>query len=713
MLLGVLGALAPAPAQAQTTCTPDTSAGEFWCGVVTVGEILNFGVPTSDGFFEAQGAGDLSDEDFEFRGNSYTIEGIYVSRIPPTSAGYLSFWLDRVLSAEERAVLVLRIGSDEYAFSDATIAAGVPDLYSWDAGLDWSSETEVTLRLADIGPGAPASFTATPGDGQVELSWTAPTSGVTRHDYRYRTSGAYPATWTLIANSGVGGANEDGFAVTGLTNETAYTFQLRAVQVKNSSTTLTGAAAEAGPVTPRDPSAIGPPGKPTDLTATPSGNTQINLSWTAPADNGGSPITGYKIEVSTDGGTNWDDLVGDTGNDDSAYSHTGLSPGDTRHYRVSAINSAGTSDPSDIASATIETCTLNTGDIWCGVMTVGAQVQPNGSTSYGFTAFYGELSDNDGDRSFTYGTNTYTIGSVFREGGDGDGVLVVLLSSHLAEADRAKLVLHIGSASFAFSDADVSTDDNSSDENSLWGSDLDWSNLDYVTLRLREAAATTPTITAVAVTSTPLLTSGGVSPPDTYGAGEDIEFSVTYSEAVEVTGDPQFGFSLAGARLADYDADSVSPTLRFVYTVQPADRDDDGIWVGNHATGNVTLQLDSDDAITSTGGADANLEHDRLGALSDHKVDGSRSAEDPEEPVVTLHLSDADGVAGLGDRLHGDGVGECGGPGDGRRLRAEREPGAELCRERDREHRDGDHRAGRRWRPRAEPDGDGVRLGVH
>ena len=177
-----------------------------------------------------------------------------------------------------------------------------------------------------------------------------------------------------------------------------------------------------------------------------------------------------------------------------------------------------------------------------------------------------------------------------------------------------------------------------------WSNGLDWFGTPTVTLRLREAAATTPTITAVAVTSTPLLTSGGVSPPDTYGAGEDIEFSVTYSEAVEVTGDPQFGFSLAGARLADYDADSVSPTLRFVYTVQPADRDDDGIWVGNHATGNVTLQLDSDDAITSTGGADTNLEHDRLGALSDHKVDGSRSAEDPVE--VTLHLSDADGEVG-------------------------------------------------------------------
>ena len=175
----------------------------------------------------------------------------------------------------------------------------------------------------------------------------------------------------------------------------------------------------------------------------------------------------------------------------------------------------------------------------------------------------------------------------------------------------------------------------------------DWSDSSDAVSTNAELA---PTITRVEVTSTPQLTSSGGTTPDTYGADEDIEFSVTFSAAVEVTGDPQFGFSLAGARVADYDSGSGSVMLRFIYTVQPTDRDDNGIWVGNHATGNATLQLDAADAITSLGGTDdANLEHTALEALPGHKVDGSRTADVPGTPVeVTLHLSDADGEVGEG-----------------------------------------------------------------
>ena len=99
------------------------------------------------------------------------------------------------------------------------------------------------------------------------------------------------------------------------------------------------------------------PGKPTGLTATADGQTRIDLSWTAPSDDGGATITGYKIEVSTNG-SSWSDLVANTHSTSTSYSHTGLTAGSTRHYRVSAINSAGTGP----ASNTSPTPPLSAGD---------------------------------------------------------------------------------------------------------------------------------------------------------------------------------------------------------------------------------------------------------------------------------------------------------------------------------------------------------------
>ena len=125
--------------------------------------------------------------------------------------------------------------------------------------------------------------------------------------------------------------------------------------------------------------AITVPGVPTDLSASTGGDTRINLSWTAPGDDGGSPITGYKIEVSPDGNANWTELVANTGNTTTTYAHSGLAVGTTRHYRVSAINSAGAGRPSNIDDATviITTVTLRTQSIPEGIGTATVLVTLN------------------------------------------------------------------------------------------------------------------------------------------------------------------------------------------------------------------------------------------------------------------------------------------------------------------------------------------------
>jgi hypothetical protein len=93
---------------------------------------------------------------------------------------------------------------------------------------------------------------------------------------------------------------------------------------------------------------------PTGLTATAFYSSQINLSWSAPTNNGGSPVTSYEIKRSTDGST-WSVLVKNTGTTDTTYSDTGLSPNTTYYYRVFAINDVGTSHRSNTASATTST----------------------------------------------------------------------------------------------------------------------------------------------------------------------------------------------------------------------------------------------------------------------------------------------------------------------------------------------------------------------
>ena len=96
-----------------------------------------------------------------------------------------------------------------------------------------------------------------------------------------------------------------------------------------------------------------PPGAPTGLTAMVNGQTRIDLSWRAPANNGGAAITGYQVEVSTDG-SSWSDLAANTNSTATGYSQAGLTAGSTRRYRVSAINSAGVGPASNVVTATTD-----------------------------------------------------------------------------------------------------------------------------------------------------------------------------------------------------------------------------------------------------------------------------------------------------------------------------------------------------------------------
>jgi len=83
-----------------------------------------------------------------------------------------------------------------------------------------------------------------------------------------------------------------------------------------------------------------------DLSANAVSSTQVDLSWSTPADNG-SPITGYKIDSKVNGVVSTiETSFGDAST--TSYSDTTLAPGDSVKYRIAAINSVGVAPYSNV-----------------------------------------------------------------------------------------------------------------------------------------------------------------------------------------------------------------------------------------------------------------------------------------------------------------------------------------------------------------------------
>ena len=199
-----------------------------------------------------------------------------------------------------------------------------------------------TATTAALVPSTPRNLTAqADGTSRIDLSWQAPSAdgGAAITGYRIEVSDDRGVTWqTLVPNTR--NAN------TAYSHRNLQPASTRHYRVSAINRIGTGRASGVASAT-TDATV---PDAPTGLAAAATAPTQIDLAWTAPAYDGGTEIAGYRIEVSETGG-DWTDLVRNTRSTATSYAHTGLLPGSMRFYRVSAINSAGTGEPSAVASA--------------------------------------------------------------------------------------------------------------------------------------------------------------------------------------------------------------------------------------------------------------------------------------------------------------------------------------------------------------------------
>ncbi|MEI6796957.1 MAG: fibronectin type III domain-containing protein, partial [Methanomassiliicoccales archaeon] len=187
-------------------------------------------------------------------------------------------------------------------------------------------------------PGVPTNLTATSGNAQVVLAWVAPArdGGSAIDYYVVHQDGNALATHPTVLTA----------TISGLINGQSYNFTVAAHNRVGNSTR--SASASSIPATV--------PGAPQNLAATPAIG-KVTLTWQAPAYNGGSAISGYKVYLALAGGSQ---LLSNLSAATFTYEHTNGTAGTSYTYYVVASNAVGAGPNSSQVSATPQSAVDNT-----------------------------------------------------------------------------------------------------------------------------------------------------------------------------------------------------------------------------------------------------------------------------------------------------------------------------------------------------------------
>src|SRR5207245_1946506 len=189
------------------------------------------------------------------------------------------------------STLVANTGSTATAYSDTGLTHTTTYTYRVSVinsvGTSSPSSTQPASTFAVVSSPPTGLAATTVSSSQINLSWTATSDNGGRAitGYIIKRSTDSGSTWTtVVANTG---SSSTAYSDTGLAHTTTYYYRVSAVNGIG-----TGSPSSRAPGT----TLAAAPTPPTGLTATTVSSSQINLSWSPPADNGGTAITGYRVD---------------------------------------------------------------------------------------------------------------------------------------------------------------------------------------------------------------------------------------------------------------------------------------------------------------------------------------------------------------------------------------------------------------------------------
>ena len=237
------------------------------------------------------------------------------------------------------------VGTDEFASTDASTLEGDSISiiqFQWnDRGLDLPEGEEVAVRVTEPAENTPATGEPSiTGTIQVGETLTVDTSAIADEDGLDNVSYSYQ--W--ISNDGTTDTDiEDATdsAYTPPVSDVGKTIKVRV--------TFTDDADNQESLTSADTDTVAAtkPGVPGHLNAFPHDAGALDVYWEAPASDGGSDITGYKVQWK-EGADSWDRPadVSEATASGTIHTITGLTDGVEYSVRVLATNGVGDSPPS-------------------------------------------------------------------------------------------------------------------------------------------------------------------------------------------------------------------------------------------------------------------------------------------------------------------------------------------------------------------------------